>query len=58
MDSYLPENQFCFRRGRRTVQAMRNLAEDIDATLREPRRELYALFIDYTKAFDLKNWRT
>jgi hypothetical protein len=35
MDDYLPENQFGFRRGRSTIQAMRNLAEDNEAALRE-----------------------
>jgi hypothetical protein len=54
---YLPEKQLAFRRGRCTIQAVRNHAEDKDPALRERKGKLYAVFIDDTKAFDLMNRR-
>jgi hypothetical protein len=57
VDSLLPENQIGFRRGRSTIQAIGNLAQDTEAALRETEGKPYAMFIHYTKAFDLMNRR-
>jgi hypothetical protein len=54
-ENTLPDEQFSFRRGRLTLQAASCLKEDIEEGLRHPRGKLQAIFIDYTKAFDLIN---
>jgi hypothetical protein len=54
-ENTLPDEQFGFRRGRSTLQAASCLKEDIEVALRHPRGKLHAIFIDYTKAFDLIN---
>jgi hypothetical protein len=41
--------------GRSTLQAVSCLKEDIKEALRHPGDKLHAIFIDYTKAFDLIN---
>ena len=51
----IPEQQFGFVKGRSTIHAVRCLQEDIEEELRHPAGKLHALFIDYTKAFDLMN---
>ena len=53
VDSMIPEEQFGFRRGRSTIHAVNCLLEAVQDTLRHPKGKLYAVFIDYTKAFDL-----
>lgn len=52
IDILIPEHQFGFRRGRSTIHAVTNLLNDIDDAIRIPRGKFYAVFIDYTKAFD------
>lgn len=54
-DNALPEQQFGFRKGKSTLQAVRCLTNDIQEALRHTRGKLYTIFIDYTKAFDLVN---
>lgn len=55
VETKIPELQFGFRKGRSTTQAAKCLHDDIVDALRHPKGKLYALFIDYTKAFDLIN---
>ena len=55
MEHKIPEEQFGFRNGRSTIQAIRNLLEDIDDTLRHPKGKFHAVFIDFAKAFDKLN---
>jgi retron-type reverse transcriptase len=54
-ENTLPDEQFSFQRGRSTLQAASCLKEDIVEALRHPRGKLHAIFIDYTKAFNLIN---
>jgi hypothetical protein len=54
-ENVLPDEQFSFRPGRCTLQAVTNLLNDIEDALRWPEGKLYMIFIDYTKAFDLLN---
>jgi hypothetical protein len=49
----LPDKQFGFIPGRSTLHAISNLLRNIEDALRWPKGKLYAIFIDYTKAFDL-----
>jgi hypothetical protein len=49
----IPEEQFGFRKGRSTLHASANLLEDIQEALRHHKGKLYAVFMDYKKAFDL-----
>ena len=51
-DKNIREEQFGFRVGRSTLQAINNLIQDIDDALRHSRGKFYTVFIDYTKAFD------
>jgi hypothetical protein len=51
----IPEEQFDFARGRSTLQAVKCLQGNTHDGLRHPRGKLHAIFIDYTKAFDLIN---
>ena len=53
VDSMIPEEQFGFRRGRSTIHAVSCLLEAVQDALRHPKGKLYAVFIDYTKAFDM-----
>lgn len=49
----LPDQQFGFMSGRCALQAVTNLLNDTEDTLRWPKGKLYTVFIDYTKPFDL-----
>ena len=51
----IQEEQFGFRKGRSTTQAVRCLQEDKADATRHPGGKLHAVFIDYTKAFNLFN---
>jgi hypothetical protein len=53
VDHIIPEEQFGFRRGRSTLQAIQCLHNDVQDALQHRKRKLIAVFIDYTKAFDL-----
>lgn len=55
IEQSIPEEQFGFRKGRNTIQAIRNLLDDIDTALRHPRGKFHAVFIDFSKAFDKLN---
>jgi Reverse transcriptase (RNA-dependent DNA polymerase). len=46
-DNHIPEQQFGFRRGRSTLQAVRCLQQDIEEALRLPRRKLHVIFIEF-----------
>lgn len=48
----IPEEQFGFRTGRSTLHAIKCLLEEISEALRVPKRKLYVVFIDFSKAFD------
>ena len=48
----LPPEQFGFRQGRGTLDAIHMLQAEVDRVLSEPGRSLYAVFIDCVKAFD------
>ena len=52
IDHYIPDEQYGFRRGRSTLQAIANLHSDIQEALDLPKGKLYTAFIDYHKAFD------
>lgn len=52
VDHLIPEEQFGFRKGRSTLQAISILQADIQDALRTPKGKLYTAFIDYSKAFD------
>lgn len=52
IDNKFPEEQFGFRKGRNTIQAIKNLIDDIEDAIRHPRGKFHAVFIDFTKAFD------
>jgi hypothetical protein len=49
---HLPDEQFGFRRGRSTTSAIRSLLTAVRATLQHRRHFMYALFVDFRKAFD------
>ena len=51
-DHLIPEEQYGFRKGRSTLQAIANLHADIQDALRQENGKLYTVFIDYSKAFD------
>ena len=55
VDRHIPECQFGFSKGRSTIHAVSYLLEQIEDALRHPGTKYYAIFIDYTKAFDLVN---
>lgn len=58
VDAKIPEEQFGFRRGRGTLHAIDNLLKDIEEAKRYDKGKYYAIFVDYTKAFDLMDrWR-
>lgn len=48
----LPKEQFGFRRGRSTADALSVLRASVLETLEKPRTPLYAVFVDFSKAFD------
>ena len=52
IDHYIPDEQYGFRRGRSTLQAIANLHSDIQEALDLPKGKLYTAFIDYHKGFD------
>ena len=49
----IPECQFGFRKGRNTIQAAKCLIDQIKDALNKPHGKYYAVFINYSKAFDL-----
>ena len=51
----IPDEQFGFRPGRSTLQAVQCLHEDIMEAIKFPRGKMYAVFIDFKKAFDSIN---
>jgi hypothetical protein len=53
LDLVLPEEQFGYRPGRSTSLAAGSLLQHIRTELEKPRVKFYALFVDYSKAFDL-----
>ena len=55
MNSYIPECQCGFRKGKGTIQAANYLIEQIEDALTHAGNKYFAVFIDYTKAFDLIN---
>jgi len=55
LDPVLPEEQFGYRPGRSTLLAAGSLLQLIRTELEKPRGKLYAVFVDYLKAFDLVN---
>jgi len=55
LDTVLPEEQFGYRPGRSTLLAAGSLLQLIRTELEKPRGKLYAVFVDYLKAFDLVN---
>ena len=54
-EKFIPEEQFGFRKGKSTLHAVKCLKEEIEYVLRHPRGKLHAVFVDFTKAFDLIN---
>ena len=54
-EDFLPEEQFGFRKGRSTLQALHCLQNDIETTLSRPEEKLHAIFIDLNLAFDTIN---
>lgn len=55
IDRKIPEQQFGFRKGRSTLQAVDILLKDIREALSEKKQKFYAVFVDYSKAFDNVN---
>jgi hypothetical protein len=53
LDPVLPEEQFSYRPRRSTLLAAESLLQHIRTELEKPRGKLYAVFMDYSKAFDL-----
>jgi hypothetical protein len=51
----MPNMQFGIRRGRSTLQAVHNLLNDVEEALRLPGGKLLAVFMDFSKAFDMLN---
>ena len=54
-EKFIPEEQFGFVKGKSTLHAVKCLKEEIEDALRHPRGKLHAVFVDFTKAFDLIN---
>ncbi|KAL1446001.1 hypothetical protein WDU94_006622, partial [Cyamophila willieti] len=52
IDDKLPDEQFGFRRNRSCQKAIAILRHDIKETLNKPKGAMYAIFIDFQKAFD------
>ena len=55
VDPVLPEEQFSYRTGRSTLLAAGGLLQHMRTELEKLRGKLYAMFVDYSKAFDLVN---
>jgi hypothetical protein len=53
LDPVLPEEQFGYRPRRSTLLAAESFLPHIRTDLENPRGKLYAVFVDYSKAFDL-----
>ena len=53
MDRHIPECQFGFRKDKSAIHVVNYIIEQIEDTLRNSRKKYYAIFTDYTKAFDL-----
>jgi hypothetical protein len=51
----MPDVQFGFRRSRLTLQATRNLLNDIEEALRLPGGKFFMVFMDFSKASDMLN---
>src|SRR6266481_7243677 len=49
---HIPQEQYGFMPKRSTIQAMRRFIEAVNWTLYHKHRFVYAVYIDYTKAFD------
>ena len=56
-ETQIPDCQFGFRRNRSTLQAVMIVIDEIESAMRgiNEKPKYIAVFIDYTKAFDLKN---
>ncbi|PSN52531.1 hypothetical protein C0J52_14317, partial [Blattella germanica] len=54
-DHLIAKEQMGFRKGRSTLQAITNLMGSIEEALRHPKGNLYVLFVDNIKAFDMIN---
>ncbi|KAF4523230.1 hypothetical protein B566_EDAN011768, partial [Ephemera danica] len=52
---FIPEEQYGFVSGRSTIQAASLLHKEVSQTLEKERAELYAVFVDFAKAFDSSN---
>jgi hypothetical protein len=52
-DSQMPDMQFSFRRGSSTLQAVHNLLNDVEEALRLPGGKCFAVFVDFSEAFDM-----
>jgi hypothetical protein len=48
----IPKNQYGFVRGKSTIQAVKQLSNDINSSVYEGKKPLYGLFLDVKKAFD------
>jgi hypothetical protein len=55
LDLVLPEEQFGYRPRRSTLLAAGSLLQHTRTELEKPRGKLHAMFMDYSKAFDLVN---
>jgi hypothetical protein len=55
LDLVLPEEQFGYRPRRSRLLAAGSLLQHIGTELEKPMGKLYAMFVDYSKAFDLIN---
>jgi len=55
LNPVLPEEQFGYRPGRFTLLAEGSLLQHIRTELKKSRGKLYAVFVDYSKAYDLVN---
>lgn len=54
-EAAIPQEQFGFQKGKCALHAVECLKADIEETLLHTGGKLHAVFIDYTKAFDLIN---
>jgi len=55
LDPIIPEEQINYRQGRSALLLAGSLLQHIRTELEKPRGKLYAVFVDYSKAFDLVN---
>ena len=58
LNRQIPDQQFGFWRGHSALQAVELLLRDIEESLQVPRQKIYAMFVDFPKAFDSVNRRT